>query len=214
MNNKLIPALFVLLLTPGLLFAARPSVSAQEQALNILVDALVVCPPNSATRFVDNGDGTICDHQTGLMWEKKDADDSTTDFTNPHDVNNQYTWTDTADGDNTNPDGTVFTDFLARLNGELAGSIPSEQLGGYSDWRLPTSAELQALNFEPNPCSIIPCIIDPIFSPNTRFSQWSSTTHSPNPFFVWGTHFGSFSGASENSKSAVILFVRAVRGGR
>jgi hypothetical protein len=33
MKNKLIPALIVLLLTPGLLFAARPSVSSQEQAL-------------------------------------------------------------------------------------------------------------------------------------------------------------------------------------
>jgi hypothetical protein len=36
MKNKFIPALFVLLLTPGLLFAARPSVSAQEQALTAI----------------------------------------------------------------------------------------------------------------------------------------------------------------------------------
>ena len=25
----------------------------------------------AATRFTDNGDGTVTDHQTGLMWEKK-----------------------------------------------------------------------------------------------------------------------------------------------
>jgi hypothetical protein len=24
-----------------------------------------------AQRFTDNGDGTVTDHQTGLMWEKK-----------------------------------------------------------------------------------------------------------------------------------------------
>jgi hypothetical protein len=36
MKNRLITALFVLLLTPGLLFAARPSISAQEQALTAI----------------------------------------------------------------------------------------------------------------------------------------------------------------------------------
>ena len=89
MKNKLIPALFVLVLTPGLLYAVPPSV---VQELNILVDALVVCPPNSPVRFVDNGDGTVCDHQTGLMWEQKDADDGTIDLNNPRDVNNFYNW--------------------------------------------------------------------------------------------------------------------------
>src|SRR5215475_10798875 len=27
---------------------------------------------SDGTRFLDNGDGTITDHKTGLMWEKKD----------------------------------------------------------------------------------------------------------------------------------------------
>ncbi len=58
--------------------------------LPCLVNALVVCPPGAPTRFVDNGDGTICDHQTGLMWEKKDAADGVVDLNNPHDVDNLY----------------------------------------------------------------------------------------------------------------------------
>lgn len=207
MKNKLITALLVLLLTPGLLFAAPPWVSSQEQALNILVDALVVCPPNSAVRFVDNGDGTVCDHQTGLMWEMKNASDDTPDFTNPHDVDNRYTWTITSDGDNTNPDGTAFTDFLARLNGEIAGSAPSEQLGGHSDWRLPTSAELQTIV----DCNFSPCI-NPVFGPTTADLYWSSTSFTIPPANAWGVNFnnGVVGGGNKDGD----FHVRAVRGGR
>ena len=205
MKNKLITALFVLLLTPGLLFAARPSVSAQEQALNILVDALVVCPPNSPTRFVDNGDGTVCDHQTGLMWEMKDASDGTQDLSNPRDVDNNYTWTSISGG--TARDGTAYTDFLARLNGTIAGTSPSEQLGGHRDWRLPTSAELQTIVN----CSFSSCI-DPVFGPTAATFYWSSTSFASFPDFAWIVGFGTdFVG---NGNKFLDKRVRAVRGGR
>ena len=39
-----------------------------------------------AQQFIDNGDGTISDTTTRLMWEKKTTDGSV------HDVNNTYTW--------------------------------------------------------------------------------------------------------------------------
>ena len=35
--------------------------------LAALLEGLLVCPPGAPTRFVDNGDGTICDHQTERM---------------------------------------------------------------------------------------------------------------------------------------------------
>lgn len=44
------------------------------------------------SRFVDNGDGTVTDHQTGLQWEKKQNLDDVTDFADPHDADNYYTW--------------------------------------------------------------------------------------------------------------------------
>src|SRR6059036_1572800 len=37
-------------------------------------------------RFVDNGDGTVTDNQTGLQWEKKDGADGVENYADPHDV--------------------------------------------------------------------------------------------------------------------------------
>lgn len=79
----------------------------------------------SPPRFVDNGNGTVTDNQTGLMWEKKLPDDGSqggncTNGTQTnrsiHCVNNTYQWsTNLAD-----PNGSLFTDFLARINTTLA----------------------------------------------------------------------------------------------
>jgi len=168
--------------------------------------ALAVCPPGAPTRFVDNLDGTICDHETGLMWEKKeDAGDLTPDLDNPHDVENIYTWSTTG----TAPDGAVFTDFLARLNGEVAGqSSPTEQLGGYSDWRLPTLAELQTIL----DCSHGRGCIDPIFGPTALEHYWSSTSYADDPSAVWSVFFNIGTIIDRHKSSS--NYVRAVRGGR
>jgi hypothetical protein len=221
MKTKLFTTCLFLIITSSSLHAARPSIAGLQQQVGALVNTLLVCPPHSGSRFVDNGDGTICDHQTGLMWEQKDAEDGVSDFSNPHDVDNRYTWTDVLLGE-TAPNGTVFTDFLARLNGEVASSKPSDQLGGYYDWRLPTRAELQGLVFEPDPCSISPCI-NPVFlpTPNLIFSSgyWSSTSHDFVPDPAIGRNFAYKVDYSEGNltipeEKGLPKPVRAVRGGR
>jgi len=66
-------------------------------------------------RFTDNGDGTITDHYTGLMWQEA------------------YSYPET--GSYINWFGAE--EYLARLN--------RDQLGGHADWRLPTRLEIQSL---------------------------------------------------------------------
>jgi hypothetical protein len=65
--------------------------------------------------YFDNGDGTVTDNVTGLMWEQK------TDDGGPRDKDNKYTWKDA----------------LAYCENLL--------LGGHNDWRMPTPKELERL---------------------------------------------------------------------
>jgi len=71
---------------------------------------------STTLRFVDNGDGTVTDNETGLIWEKKTGtvgtavNCATTTCSDPHDVNNTYTWSSSG----TAADGRAFTDFLSR----------------------------------------------------------------------------------------------------
>ncbi len=69
--------------------------------------------------YVDNGDGTITDTRTGLMWEKL-SDDGTI-----HDKDWEYLWTEALVGK------------IAQLN--------QASFAGYNDWRLPNVNELLTL---------------------------------------------------------------------
>lgn len=162
--------------------------------------ALVVSWP-----LIDNGDGTITDPRTNLMWEKKSFDGGV------HQFSESYTWcANTApfdsycDNPGNPPDGEVFTDFLEDLN-----TPPC--FAGYCDWRLPSEAgqtppytgpkELESILA---PCGGGPCVA-PIFdvgctngctvtecSCTASGGYWSSTTLSGGfSNSVWGVSFTS-----------------------
>lgn len=101
-------------------------------------------------RYRDNGDGTITDENTKLMWEKKDQDSS-----GLHNWNNTYPWQGTCsnsstklcgtDGDcssggtcNVADGGLTIFGWVAQLN------IPP-CFAHYCDWRIPNIKELQSI---------------------------------------------------------------------
>ena len=69
--------------------------------------------------YVDHGDGTVTDVNTGLMWEKLSDDGSV------HDDHNKYTW------------ATALAGHVATLN--------NTNFAGHNDWRLPNMRELLSI---------------------------------------------------------------------
>jgi hypothetical protein len=173
--------------------------SVQSEVSN---DCAAVALRLSGAGLTDNGDGTISDAATGLMWEQKD------DLGGVHDKDNLYTWSATG----TAPDGTAFTTFLGTLNGSVSndGVTVSGCFANHCDWRLPTIAELKTILLEPFPCGTSPCV-DPVLAPNEPGSYWSGTTNGSAPVGVWYVFF--VDGTALLGHKTNSLFARAVRGG-
>lgn len=169
----------------------------------------LACPANlwagGTRRFMDNGDDTITDNLTGLVWEEKGNKDGTENLADPHDADNKYSFSSNLLG---NPDGTAYTDFLATLN--------ATNFAGHNDWRLPTLVELQSILAVPFKCSVGPPCVDDVFDNGTNSGTqsgyyWSSTMFAPSPGFAW---FVNFSDGGVNLSSTTFKYaVRAVRNG-
>jgi hypothetical protein len=147
-----------------------------------------------AHSFTDNGNGTVTDNTTGLMWEKL------SDNGDIHDKDTTYDWT------------TAVTTKIAALN--------AASFGGHNDWRLPNRRELESLlnigavspatfsEFDSGcmaGCTVLTCSC-------TQLSvYWSSSTYQAVALNAWVVSFsdGDTSAALKpNSRS-----VRAVRAG-
>jgi hypothetical protein len=162
--------------------------------------------------YTDNGDGTITDLNTGLMWEKKD------DSGGIHDMDNNYSW---STGSNA-MDGTIVTMFLDTLNDVAGGG--ANCFAGYCDWRIPNVKELQSIvDYEVSSPSI-----DPAFHQSATCTgcadvtlatcsctssnyHWVSTTFTDGTRSAWLVRF-TFGGLFSDGKGT-FRRVRAVRGG-
>jgi hypothetical protein len=172
-----------------------------------------VVNPSASPRYVDNGDGTITDRTTCLVWEKKTGTVGTRlicgtseGCPDPHGVNNVYRWSNSG----TAADGPVFTVFLAQLN---AGA----GFAGRTDWRLPSEDGRESPFTGPKELESIveaghgPPIINPIFGPTASDFYWSSSTSSVVPRAAWYVYF--FSRFVNTGSKTSDNDVRAVRGG-
>lgn len=153
--------------------------------------------PAAAMRYVDNGNDTVTDTQTGLMWEKQTtAVGSGENLRDPRDVDNTYTWE------------YAVGDWIDKMNGRLIANVNDGSFAGYTDWRVPTMAELQTIVDMTQPTRV-----NPAFGPNALAPYWSSSRRelgtTPNAWYVlFGTDIPVSVGVPFK------FHVRAVRGGR
>ena len=184
-----------------------PSCTAPDVA--VLFNGAFICK-STVPRYVDNGDGTVTDNQSGLMW-----DELTTNCTGEVTCFlNSYSWSSTG----SLADGTLFTDFLATFNGEVsydpstgqnASVNPTTCFAHHCDWRIPTISELQSVVLTPNPCGSLSFCIDPVFGPTAPALYWSSTSLAGFPAVAWNMPFG---GGNLNTNSKPLAnAARAVR---
>ncbi len=164
--------------------------------------------------YTDNGDGTITDHNTGLMWEKKD------DSGGIHDVDHRYTWGMASEPYTMN--GTMVAELLNALN-----TPPC--FAGHCDWRIPNVKELQSiLDYEVpaaprvsaafhNAAGCTGCTDVTLASCSCTAPRayWSSTTVSGQPSFAWfvGFEYGSWDAQFFHKDNSFGTYARAVRGG-
>jgi Protein of unknown function (DUF1566) len=146
--------------------------------------------------YQDNGDGTVTDLNTGLMWEKQSDDASI------HDRDQLFTWANAP------------THITALNSGGFAG---------HNDWRLPNARELLSLvdygaanpaiettAFHSNcfgGCTVSTC------SCTAFFAYWTSTTVTNLPNSAFAVNFTDGTVGVFTKNASFTAAVRGVRGG-
>lgn len=123
-------------------------------------------------RYRDNGDNTVTDFDTGLMWAKQHALDGLTSVSDVLDADNTFTL-----------DGAAAA--AASLTGTGNDVTPVPGIGAHTDWRLPTIVELTSIvDTTTVACQVGGPCIDPIFGLTVPAFYWASTTDDGSTGFL------------------------------
>ena len=142
---------------------------------------------SAQAKFTDQGDGTVIDTITGLMWDK-------------------CSWGQTRTGSYCTGSATIYT-WRNSLN--VAVTANQRNWRGYSDWRLPNQAELESLIDITKATG--PTINITAFPSTPARNFWSSTIYAPYPTYAW---YVDFYGGLPNAYNQINDgHVRLVRGG-
>ena len=133
-------------------------------------------------RFCDNGDGTITDKETNLMWNQTDAYQDTSKWSN---------W-------------FMAEDYIKSLN--------NKEYAGYIDWRMPTVEEAEELFNEDEhirDMDRFEIYINSAFSPGGGFTTWTSDERPHGTACIFYFRYGH---ANSNHKEDITKdTIRAVR---
>ncbi len=158
-----------------------------------IVHAEQICKPDSIpastpdSQLVDNGNGTVTDSKTGLMWKKclEGASGNSCEIGSP----STFTWQDA---------------LQQTVTVNSAGGF-----AGHTDWRLPSIRELRSL-VEEQCCD--PAINSNRFPHTLSLKIWSGSPHADLWDNAWFVEF--FTGGSGITvRSSADVAVRLVRGG-
>jgi len=146
-------------------------------------------------RYGANGNGTITDYDTALMWEAKDGEVGGLCLFLPdtisHCVNSTFS----------------LSEAFAYVGGRASGGVRTPFLAEYTDWRLPTVVELDSI-YDPTvpgcAAGVAPCI-DPIF-PTLLGYYWTASSNDGVNGGVVVNFYGGF------GQGPLVFSARAVRG--
>jgi hypothetical protein len=152
------------------------STASDNVSITVTSSRFVKLSPDG-TELPDNASlwAMVYDVTTELVWEMKNSRDFEPDYDNPHDGDNTYTWYDentlTNGGDSGTPGaGTDTADFIDLIN--------MQQLGGFTDWRMPDCVELASILDRDR---FNPAINAGYFPDTASWYYWSATTYPEFP---------------------------------